>query len=64
MSDMITDFIERLLSREFIVFVIATVLLVKGFLTADLWLYCGLGFMGLRTVQKTKQWDNLIKKKE
>lgn len=49
--------VTSILSKEFQVFIVATVLLVMGLITVQIWEVIGLTYMGVRTVQKLKGID-------
>jgi len=59
--DSLVKFADKILynfsSREFLVFGAATYLLLVQILDVKTWLICALGYMGVRTVQKLKEWE-------
>lgn len=64
-SESIEGFFDKLLfnlaSREFQVFLLATLLLLNGVIGETNWMYCALGYIGVRTMQKFKEWDTTKK---
>lgn len=44
-------------SREFIVFIVSTGLLIDGIIDEKIWSWSALGYMGVRTMQKLKEWN-------
>ena len=61
--DSLVRFADKVLfnfsSREFQVFGVATYLLMVSILDVKTWLICALGYMGVRTVQKLKEWEKV-----
>ena len=55
MKGILLSFVEKVLSREFVVLMAATGLLCFQFLTAEIWLTCALAFIGARTLLKYKE---------
>jgi len=55
MKKILLDFAKRMLSREFILLIAATCMLVFGFIPAEIWLTCALAFIGVRTLLKYKE---------
>ena len=54
-TDLLLDFFYKIISREFLVFIVATILFIRGTLPSDLWWYCALAFISARTLQKFKE---------
>ena len=44
--------LENISSREFQIFIVATILFILKLINEEMWLMLSLGFMGLRTAQK------------
>lgn len=57
MKGILINFVERLLSREFVLLIAATALLCFKFLTPEIWLTCALAFISARTLLKFRAID-------
>jgi len=50
--------LENISSREFQIFIVATILFILKLINEEMWLMLSLGFMGLRTAQKLMPKNN------
>jgi hypothetical protein len=53
--DILTNFFERLLSREFVAWGVACLFLRDKFVSETIWWYCTLAFISARTILKFKE---------
>lgn len=54
-KETVDKFTEKAMSREFIIWIIATLLLLRNILPPEMWLLYSGGFAGLRHWQKLKE---------
>ena len=55
MKEILKKFTEKVLSREFMVMIAATILLAYKLITSEIWLTCAMSFIGVRTLLKYKE---------